>query len=54
MSSQRRVRCSPLGQEERVATVVDETVVADTRGPWIRYTVEIDGHRYRVDDVEPV
>ena len=57
MSSQpRRVRCSPLRREERVATVVDETIVGDTRGPRVLLTVEVEGHRYRVDanDTEPV
>lgn len=56
MSHPQRVRCRPLGDGERVGTVVEETVVADTRGPRIRYTVSIEGHRYRVDadDVEPI
>ncbi len=56
MSTQRQVRCSPLQREERVATVVDETIVGDTRGPRVLLTVEVDGHRYRVhkDDTEPV
>ena len=51
-----RVRCAPLGREERVATVVDTTVEADTRGPRILLTVAVDGHHFRVDaaDVEPV
>jgi len=51
----RRVRCEPLGDGERVGTVVEETVVADTRGPRIRLTVAIEGHRYRVfeSDTEP-
>ncbi len=48
-----RVRCSPLGREERVAEVVDVTL-RPTRE--LIYSVEIDGHRYGVDaaDVEPV
>jgi hypothetical protein len=52
----KRVRCAPLGREERVATVVDEEIVGDTRGPRVLLTVSIDGHRFRVhrDDVEPV
>ena len=53
MTTPRRVRCSPLGREERVATVVDVTL-RPTRE--LIYSVEVDGHRYGVDaaDVEPV
>lgn len=53
MTHPRRVRCSPLGREERVATVVDVTL-RPTRE--LIYSVEINGHRYGVDaaDTEPV
>lgn len=56
MSTPHRVRCAPLGREERVATVVDSTVEADTRGARVLLTVDVDGHRFRVDrdDTEPV
>lgn len=50
-----QVLCSPLQREERIATVVDEEIVGDTRGPRILLTVELEGHRYRVDaaDTQP-
>lgn len=56
MSQPERVRCAPLKREEHVATVVDEEIVGDTRGPRILLTVDVEGHRYRVhrEDVEPV
>ncbi len=48
-----RVRCSPLGREERIADVVDVELRATRE---LIYSVEVNGHRYGVlaDDAEPV
>ena len=48
-----RVRCSPLRRRERVADVVGVDVRPSGQ---LIYSVEVDGHRYRVDanDTEPV
>jgi len=49
----RRVRCSPLGRQERVADVVDVDVRSDGE---VIYSVEIAGHRFGVaaDDAVPI
>lgn len=53
-STPQRVRCSPLGRHEVVADVVSTEWVADTDGIRPIHTVDIDGYRYRVDEVEPL
>lgn len=64
-----QVRCSPLGRREVVANVVATEWVADPNGIRPIHTVVVveetstdsqtpsgyvDGHRYRVDDIEPL
>lgn len=53
MTHPKRVRCSPLGREERVADVVDVAVRANGD---VIYSVEVSGHRFGVDAdaVEPI
>lgn len=53
-STPQRVRCSPLGRQEVVADVVATEWVADPNGIRPIHTVDVDGDRYRVDEVEPL
>lgn len=51
MTYPRRVRCSPLRREERVADVVDVEMRPNRQ---LIYSVEVDGHRFAVDAADTV
>lgn len=53
MTHPRRVRCSPLHREERVAEVADVELRPNRQ---LIYSVLVDGHRFAVDaaDTMPV